>query len=86
MFWEADEAARCVAAGKKESERMPHAHSISIMKVSGKGGGGRSRVAPIPSQRSKLTTLVCRSLTRSGGREDTGTLVSLDWVRSIRAG
>ena len=31
--WEADEVARCLAAGKKESERMPLRDTILMMEV-----------------------------------------------------
>lgn len=33
MFWEADECARCLRAGKKESATLPLAESITIMEV-----------------------------------------------------
>jgi predicted dehydrogenase len=33
MFWEADECARCLRDGKKESSSMPHEESIVIMEV-----------------------------------------------------
>jgi predicted dehydrogenase len=33
MFWEADEAARCLRDGKKESKSMPWSESIVIMEV-----------------------------------------------------
>ena len=33
MFWEADEAARCLRDGKKESESLPWSESILVMEV-----------------------------------------------------
>lgn len=33
MFWEADEVARCVLAGKLECDTMPHAESTLIMEI-----------------------------------------------------
>lgn len=33
QFWEADEVARCIVAGKLQSERMTHATSIAILKI-----------------------------------------------------
>lgn len=33
QFWEADEVARCVVAGKLQSERMTHDSSVKIMKI-----------------------------------------------------
>lgn len=33
MYWEADEVARCLRDGKKESDEMPLAESVSIMEV-----------------------------------------------------
>jgi len=33
MFWEADECARCLRDGKKESASMPWSESIAIMEV-----------------------------------------------------
>lgn len=33
MWWEADEAARCIRDGKLESEHMPLAESVVMMRV-----------------------------------------------------
>ena len=33
MFWEADECARCLRDGKKQSDTMPWAESIVIMET-----------------------------------------------------